>query len=346
MIKINWPAKKFAVLTAALSFTYLLSCQDGGRRQVLTGDYMGQKKPGLTAEIFAPGIISTGLYERDVAITSDGKEIYYSLAMGKYATIMVARLANERWGEPEVASFASDLQYFNFEPGLSHDGKRMFFLSNRPPKGQEPKPGWGHQNIWVADRLADGSWSEPYDLGSPICTSADEFFPSLTLEGTLYFTRSVAENKFAIFRSRLVNGQYAEPEMLPASVNQNGNPTNAVIAPDESYLVACAAGSQGAGKPAGPRYYVFFRSKEDKWSEGICLGDEINHPGVTAISPSISPDGHYFFFASTKSKSLASAAEKLTLSKILEFDKTPQNGRSDIYWIDAQYITTLREKTF
>lgn len=72
------------------------------------------------------------------------------------------------WKEPEAASFASDLNYFNLEPCLSADGKKIIFLSNRPPRGQQAKPGWQHQNLWASDRREDGSWGEPYDLGPPI----------------------------------------------------------------------------------------------------------------------------------------------------------------------------------
>jgi hypothetical protein len=36
----------------------------------LTGPYLGQKPPGMKPEIFAPGIVSTGMYERDMAVTA------------------------------------------------------------------------------------------------------------------------------------------------------------------------------------------------------------------------------------------------------------------------------------
>ena len=40
----------------------------------LVGDYVGQVPPGGTPEIFAPGLITTGIYTRDVAMTPDGVE--------------------------------------------------------------------------------------------------------------------------------------------------------------------------------------------------------------------------------------------------------------------------------
>ena len=41
---------------------------------VLKGPYLGQTLPGTKPVIFAPGIVSTGLYTRDIAITKDGTE--------------------------------------------------------------------------------------------------------------------------------------------------------------------------------------------------------------------------------------------------------------------------------
>jgi len=83
-----------------------------------------------------------------------------------------------------------------------------------------------------------------------------------------------------------------------------------------------------------PNYYVFFRDRDDKWSAGINLGPGINMPGAGAISPAISPDLRFFFFA----------AGPLSLSRLLELHSRPQNGSSDIYWVDLTAILQLRPK--
>ena len=44
---------------------------------VLKGPYLGQTPPGMKAEIFAPGIISTGFNEHGISFTNDGKELYF-----------------------------------------------------------------------------------------------------------------------------------------------------------------------------------------------------------------------------------------------------------------------------
>lgn len=46
--------------------------------------YLGQTPPGDVATIFAPGIISDGLNNRDIAITPDGSELYYSVNLRNF----------------------------------------------------------------------------------------------------------------------------------------------------------------------------------------------------------------------------------------------------------------------
>ena len=43
----------------------------------LRGPYLGQELPGLEPRLFAPGMVSTGLATRDVAMTPDGNELYF-----------------------------------------------------------------------------------------------------------------------------------------------------------------------------------------------------------------------------------------------------------------------------
>ena len=71
---------KFLILISALLLVLLLfGCSSPEEAFPLTGPYLGQKPPGKTPEIFAPGIISTGFNERNLAFTPDGRELFYGL---------------------------------------------------------------------------------------------------------------------------------------------------------------------------------------------------------------------------------------------------------------------------
>lgn len=302
-------------------------------------DYLGQPSPGRTPAMFAPGIVSTGLSERDLAITPDGDEIYFSVVAPGHsvATIMVVRRVEGRWGAPEPASFSGGPGYLDMEPAISPDGTRLFFLSTRPAsRGAEP-----NEDIWVVERTAAG-WSEPRNLGAPINTPQAEYFPSVTNDGTLYFARREPQGRQEfIYRARLVDGRYQEPERLPEQVNAGAARFNAFVAPDESFIILSVVGREDAISPAD--YHVVFADSGGGWHEPINLGRPINLPRVPGYSPYVSRDGKYFFFMSQR-PSGALPDRRLTREDYRRLHDAPGNGLSDIWWVDAAVVTDLRPR--
>ncbi len=299
----------------------------------LTGPYFGQKPPGDTAEVFAPGLISTGLFSRDVAISPDGKEIYFGVIVGYFTSaILYTKEVNGTWTKPEVAPFSTDSNHNYAEPFITADGKKFFFTTKRS----------GNYDIWAMDRKGDG-WGEPYNMGAPINTELGEYFPSVTKDGTMYFTRDTLNPRGSfIFRSRLKDGKYTEPEKLGPKINPTPGQANAFIAPDESYLIIPMEGKDSIG---GIDYYILFRSKDDKWSAPINMGKAINTRRNEEWSPYVSPDGKYFFFMSKKTKKPAEFADKpLTFDLLKKMHMRPQTGNPCIYWIKADFIEKLRPK--
>lgn len=300
--------------------------------QGVKGDYLGQKTES-GPKVFAPGIISTGLYERDFTITPDGNEIFYSLFQGDWNTIMMIKRVDGTWQEAVVAPFARDTSFFFAEPALSIDGKKIFFLSTKPRVNETAKPGWTNQNIWVSEKQANGNWNEARPLPEAI-NALEEFYPSLTSDGTLYFCRTDAKTKISqILRSKFVNGEYQIPVVLPAPINEKGTIFNACIAPDDSYLIGCVT-ERDSSNLKRVTYMLFFHNPDDTWSKGIDLIKALNLPCPNAISVSISFDGKYLFFASTiKNIKFKDILPDWRLSSITKRRLVPGNGNSDIYWI-------------
>jgi hypothetical protein len=304
----------------------------------LRGPYLGQEPPGLEPEIFAPGIVSTGLPTRDLAMTPDGTELYFAVSLGGRTMIMETHQVDGVWTEPAVAPFSG--HSLDIEPAISPDGQRFFFLSTRPQPGQEEKPGWVYQDIWVMDREGE-VWGEPYNLGPPVNSDAPEYFPSLTNDGTLYFTREGEDRVSATWRSRFVEGAYAEPEMLGPEVNCGSNRFNVFVAPDESFAIVPTLGREDV--IGGVDYYVVFRSDDDTWSEPINLGPAINQPEGREWSASLSPDGKYLFFMSSRAygETTVPLASK-SITELLRLSTEPGWGSSDIWWVSAEIIEKLR----
>lgn len=333
------------VITRLLSFFIfiLISISNAQSKTIVqknSSSYLNQNPPGMNAEIFAPGIISTGMSTRDIAITPDGKEIYF-VVFGPaftFSTICFTKDVNGVWTKPEVAPFAKDSKYKYIEPCISHDGKKLFFATNKT--NVDSTGGKNDFDIWFVDRIGD-SWSEPKNLGIPICTSAPEFFPSITKTGTIYFTREQADGTNLIMRSKLVDGKYTEPEKLPEQINFGRDRFNAFIDPDENYIIVSVYGAKdGIG---ATDYWIVFRNPDDTWNEPINMGNRINSQ-QNEYSPYVTRDEKYFFFMSMKTDNeLFKDKEPFSYERLQRIYNSPGNGNSTTYWIDAKIIDELRK---
>jgi len=305
----------------------------------LSGPFLGQSLPDSIPELFAPGVISTGMFTRDMAITPDGKEIYFCVAIGNYtySTILFTKEVNGQWLPPEIVPFSGGPGVMDFEPALSADGSKLYFLSNRPD-GDEPV---GDQDIWVVEREDNGAWSLPQNLGEPVNTDGGEFFPSLTKDGTLYFTRNAKGSGLnQVFRSTWADGKFQEPELLPDQVNCGTNRFNAFVAPDESYMIVPAVGMPDAYD--GVDYYIVFRDQEDRWSEPVNMGELVNADNARGWSPYVSPGGEALFFMATRTNEIEET--DWNYNKLKELNNSPGNGNADTYWVNAGFFRIMKEK--
>ena len=82
--------------------------------------------------VFGEGFISTGLMERDIAISPDGNELIYTLGNHKQTRRCLVNVEkiNGVWGEKKILYFSG--KYQDIEPFFSPDGHRLYFASNRP----------------------------------------------------------------------------------------------------------------------------------------------------------------------------------------------------------------------
>lgn len=325
------------LLVLAVSVTACLSNQkESGKAPVIRGDYFGQTPPGDSARLFAPDVITTGMNERDFAITPDGNEIFFCREAGnfRYATIFYTRRIDNVWTTPDVFEYCTNPGYKYFEPHLSPDGEQLFFISIMPSDSATA----GNEDIWVSVKT-DGKWAQPRSLGLPVNTKSKEYFPSVTLNGTIYYTHldTAARDEF-IYRSRLVNGEYQQPEKLGPNVNIGSARYNAFVAADESYIIIPAYGMPDSF--GGTDYYISFRDSLDNWSQPINMGPKINSANPREWSASVTPDGKYLFFMSARMGS--TSLEQLSVESLQNFHNSPQNGNTDIYWISTSFIEELR----
>lgn len=290
-------------------------------------------KPPLSAEIFAADIVSTGLNERDFAISPDGTEIFYTLQspLGLFQTIVqIKKLSNGNWGKPEVAPFAG--KYSDLEPAFSSDGKKIYFSSNRPLSGTEIKD----FDIWVAEKQ-NGNWGEPKNIGLPVNTAADEFYPSITKSGNLYFTAAYknAVGKEDIYLARWENGKYSEPAPMDTAVNSKLYEFNAFVSPEEDFIIFTSYGRKD-DKGKGD-LYISTKDAAGKWQTAKNLAmlnsDRLDY------CPFVSPDKKILFFTSERSGLKKSYHDKpATVDELIRSFTAVQNGGGDIYWISFENL--------
>ena len=298
-------------------------------------------KPIPEPTLFLPGVISTGNYEAVPQFSPDGKIFYFAKGTPDFNfwTIVFSRFERGKWTEPQVAPFSG--QYSDADEFITTDSKRMFFISRRPT-GHDSSPNPARKyDIWVMDRLVNGDWGEAKDVGAPVNSEASEFFPTLTKDGTLYFGsgRKGGEGGMDLYRSRLVNGKYQEPENLGASINTTADEYEPFIAPDESFLIFMAA-----GRPDGLGGYDLFISynRDGQWTKAQNLGAPINS-SADELSPKITPDGKYFFWSSTRSAIDKPKTRSWTFQELSRGCQSPQNGLGDIYYIDVSALKIERQ---
>src|SRR5215468_1636658 len=84
------------------------------------------------AKLFAEGVINTDADEYGPAFTPDGKTLYFTRRVNRRDSefIYASRLENGKWSSPELAPFSG--KYFDKEPFVTPDGKKIFFASLRP----------------------------------------------------------------------------------------------------------------------------------------------------------------------------------------------------------------------
>lgn len=300
----------------------------------LEGPYLGQRLPGMEPELFAPGFVSTGLDELNSVFHPNGEEFYFAVDIGPRFVLMMSRREEMGWTEPEVLDLSR--RYSAVDLAFTADGSRMLFCSNRPRSGGiQPENDY---DIWWVERRPDGLWGEPRPVGGGINTAVNEFYPSLTDDGTLYFLsrreESVGGND--IYRSRLVDGEYSVPENLGSVINTDGNEGDAFVARDESFLIFVSSGH--ARQPDEGRLFVSFRTTEGGWSEPRNLGPATNR---SDFCPTLSPDGRFFFFTGTRTP-WDSGDDEICFHSLVAGLPKPQNGNDDIYWVDAEFVTRLR----
>jgi len=268
--------------------------------------YLGQKPPGNTAELFAPGIISIDdRNEAMITFSPDGKECYFTVSKNPWNDVEIIQTVfrDTSWTTPTKAPFINGS---GLCPSISADGNEFFFIGPY-------KNGIGVNQCL---RNTDGYWSAPVQMDSLINSGSSEYSCHPSSLGSMFVCswRSGGVGGCDGWRIPFKDGQYQKAENMGALNSKVGDCLWAP-GPGEKFLVfqsrRPAVGNQGGFYETD--LFITFAMSDGSWSVPQNLGPQINSSATDGFAW-VTHDGKYLFFASDRS------------------------GEYDIYWVSLDSV--------
>ncbi len=276
-----------------------------------SGPYLGQEPPGMTPEIFAPGLISLSEErELNAVYSPDGRIFMFTRSVNGVLKMFCSYQRDDgTWQEPRMAPPSRTYpNHGDADMAFSPDGAWVYFISNRPLPGYSLE----RYNIWRS-RVTRHGLVTPEPLGPHINGPGHELYPLLVADGSMYFSAERVDSLGArdSYRAQYSDGEFGEPVNLGPGINGPTDEGDIYVSPDETYIVHVAAERpDGLG---GADLYVSFREEDGSWGQGIHMGDVINSEEAD-YCPMVSPDGKYLYYTQG----------------------------DDVMWVDAGIIETYR----
>jgi hypothetical protein len=323
-----------AVLFAVLVSPWAMPAVAAGW-PVISGPYFGQKPPGMRAELFAPGIVSSEHHDDGPpAFSPDGRECYWRVvgqrdSVSTVGVVFWSRELKGRWTEPRLAPFSipDDAVGVSFRP----DGRRLYFWARRLHPGDPPET---RLSPWFVDRTSSG-WSEPHPLLLPI---GKRHLASLCAarDGSL----------LCVLEDPVTDSAWTAVSRIPAAGDSFAAPEPMGVVPtgDEKFVSAPTFSPDGntflytARSEKGLFLKVSFRRPDGAWTAPQPLGDDINAPPHTKFA-GYSPDGRYLFVVSNRRSPKANPPQ---FWKSDVFRGPQREPLCDVYWVDAKAVEALR----
>ncbi|TPV93908.1 MAG: hypothetical protein B7733_18095 [Myxococcales bacterium FL481] len=240
-------------------------------------------------ELFGAGSLSSPADEGGLSLSRNGRRAFFHRAddSGRLR-LMTARLHGDEWGTPDLLPFSGE--YNDLDPFLTHDGRWLYFASDRPVDGVEARSDF---DLWRVRRRCGGRWGSPQHLGETVNTDAQELYPTLTRDGTLYFNsdRDDGLGGWDIWLARRDRRAFTAPVNAGPAINTEAWEFNPSPSADGRLLFFA---SMLRPDHEDPDLY-FARRVDGAWTPANNLGDCVNTP-AGEFHPSLSADGRQLLF--------------------------------------------------
>ncbi len=199
--------------------------------------------------------------------------------------------------------------YPEYVPVISADESLIIFTSRRPGStgGLQDLRGYNdevlgdyYEDIYYSIKK-DGQWSQPQGIGSNINTNAQDANIGLSADGQqLFIYKSDGYEYGNIFKCKLYNGEWGDPEKLPYPINTRYWEGSISATSDGNMLFFASNRPDGYG---GKDIYLIRKLPTGEWANPMNLGPTINTP-YDDDAPFIHPDGITLYFSSEGHKSM------------------------------------------
>lgn len=227
----------------------------------------------LSTPLLFSRILNTNSSEDQLAFTPDQNTVYFTRSSKENSLeykIYKADLEQDSHGNFINQEFLSlNKENVSIEnPFVSPNGDKLYFSSNM-------NDSFGGYDLYVADINKDGSLGMPKNLGPNVNTTADEKYPSLSLDGVyLYFSSNGHENigGHDVFVSRILEKGVKAPRNM-------GNTINTEYDEVAFFLASRNKGYLSSNRPNGEGSFDLYvaKNKEVKQNlEGYVFHNESN----------------------------------------------------------------------
>lgn len=155
----------------------------------------------------SPYIISDGNMDV-VALSPDGNLMLLAVSDEFESNIYYSVFDNAEWNPATSMGKPINTRYYESHAAFDPDGRSIYFTSNR-------EESLGGMDIFRSQKLPDGSWSEPVNLGPVINTPLNEESPFLSPDGSRLYFSSQGHNTMGGFdlyySERWANGNWGKP---------------------------------------------------------------------------------------------------------------------------------------
>ncbi|WP_299668478.1 hypothetical protein [uncultured Polaribacter sp.] len=264
---------------------------------------------------------------RDFCISKDGDEAFFTLQSPDQKISQLAYITkeNNEWSKPELLPFCDSHMYL--EPFLSFNENRLFFVSDRPIRNAtDTKKNF---DIWFVDRKnKNDEWSEPKNIGKPVNSELDEFYPSVSKNNNIYFTMisSNGLGKDDLYFCKWENDKYSNPVLLSENINSAGYEFNAFISEKEDFILFSRYNEKD-GQGSGD-LYISKKDTNGNWTKATNLGAPINTKYME-YCPFYDEKNQVLYFTSKRNNSTPRKFNDI--SDFKKYLSESNNGLSKIY---------------